>query len=118
MRPEKTPSSIGCLELEVSSLKGFLRYLRGKFIFEASREESLDLRHQNLKFCFRGILGGTFNFEAFREVISLWRHLGMDEGRYDIRALVQFPSYPKGEQRPPKAALKRVHKNLVRFRKD
>ena len=29
----------------------------------------------------QGILEGTFNFEAFREVISLWRHLGMDEGR-------------------------------------
>ena len=32
----------------------------------------------------------------------------MDEGRYDMRALIQFPSHPKGEQRPPKAALKRV----------
>ena len=68
----------------------------------------MDLRHQNLKFCFGGILEGTFNFEAFREVISLWRHLGMDKGRYDMRALIQFSSYPKGEQRPPKAALKRV----------
>ena len=68
----------------------------------------MDLRHQNLKFCFGGILEGTFNFEAFREVISLWRHLGMDEGRYDMRALIQFPSHLKGEQRPPKAALKRV----------
>ena len=48
-----------------------------KFFVEASREESLDLRHQNLKFCFGGILEGTFNFEAFREVNSLLRHPGM-----------------------------------------
>ena len=108
MRPEKTPSPIGCLGLEVSSLKGFLRCLRGKFIFEASREESLDLRHQNLKFCFGGILEGTFNFEAFREANSLLRHLGMVEGRYDMRALIQFLSYPKGKQRAPKAPLKWV----------
>ena len=83
-----------------------MRYLRGKFIFEASREESLDLRHQNLKFCFRGILEGTFNFEAFREVNSLLRHLGMVEGRYDMRALIQFSSYPKGKQRPPEVSHK------------
>ena len=36
----------------------------------------------------------------------------MDEGRYDMRALIQFPSHPKGEQRPPKAALKRVMKSI------
>ena len=85
-----------------------MRYLRGKFIFEASRKESLDLIHQNLKFCFRGILEGTFNFEAFREVNSLLSHLGMVEGRYDMRALIQLPSYMKGKQRTPKAALKQV----------
>ena len=71
----------------------------------------MDLRHQNLKFCFRSILEGTFNFEALREVISLWRHLGMDEGRYDMGALIQFSSNPKGEQRLPKAALKRALEN-------
>ena len=63
----------------------------------------------------QGILEGTFNFEAFREANSLLRHLGMVEGRYDMRTLIQFPSYPKGEQRPPKAALKRVQINLLTY---
>ena len=49
-----------------SPLNGFLSYLRRKFSFEASREESLTARQQNLKFCFGGILEGTFNFEASR----------------------------------------------------
>ena len=56
----------------------------------------------------QGILEGTFNFEAFREANLLLSHLGMVKGRYDMRALIQFPSYPKCKQRPLKVALKQV----------
>ncbi len=50
----------------------------------------MDLRHQK-QFCFEGILEGTFDFEAFREVNLLLRHLGRDEVRYDMLILIQLP---------------------------
>ena len=38
----------------------------------------------------------------------------MDEGSMNFKVLIQVTLTPKGEQRPPKAALKRVYQNCSR----